>query len=293
MAISTADIKKLREMTNAGILDCKKALQENDGDMDKAVEYLREKGIASAEKKAGRTAAEGLVACESKANIATIVELNCETDFVAKNENFKEVVDKIVAHLLAEKPADLEAALEQTLVGEDKSVQKYLKESIAKIGENISMRRFKIAEKSDDDIFGTYLHMGGNIGVLVHLEGGNEEVAKDVAMHIAASNPRYLSKEEVPGEDIEKEREILTKQALAEGKPEHIVEKMVEGRLGKFYTLNCLVEQEFVKDTDITVQELLEQNSAVIKDFVRYEVGEGIAVEEEDFAAEVMSEVNK
>ncbi|WP_018250141.1 translation elongation factor Ts [Orenia marismortui] len=293
MSITTADIKELRGLTNAGILDCKKALQENDGDMDKAVEYLREKGIASAEKKAGRTAAEGLVAFESKANIAVIAEVNCETDFVAKNDNFKTVVNEILSHLLTQKPASVDEALKQELNGEGKALQEYLKESIAKIGENISLRRFEILEKSDDEIFGTYLHMGGNIGVLTHIEGGNEDVARDVAMHVAASNPSYLSKGDVPAEDLEKEREILTKQALEEGKPEHIVEKMVEGRLGKFYTLNCLLEQEFVKDTDITVQELLNNNDAKINEFVRYEVGEGIEVEEEDFAAEVMSEVNK
>jgi len=293
MAITTADIKKLREMTNAGILDCKKALQETDGDMDKAVEYLREKGIASADKKAGRTAAEGLVAFKTADNTATILEVNCETDFVARNENFKAVVDALANHVLTEKPANIEEALTQTLASEGKTVDKYLKESIAKIGENISFRRFEIFEKNDEETFGTYLHMGGNIGVLVQLQGGNEDVARDIAMHIAAVNPNYLSKDDVPSEDLDKEREILTKQALAEGKPEHIVEKMVEGRLGKFYTLNCLLEQEFVKDSDITIQQLVDQNDASVVNYVRYEVGEGIEVEETDFAAEVMGEVNK
>lgn len=293
MAITTADIKKLREMTNAGILDCKKALQETDGDMDKAVEYLREKGIASADKKAGRTAAEGLVAFKTADNTAAILEVNCETDFVARNENFKAVVDTLANHVLAEKPANVEEAINQTLNAEGKTVEKYLKESIAKIGENISFRRFEIFEKNDDEIFGTYLHMGGNIGVLVQLKGGNEDVARDIAMHVAAVNPSYLSKEDVPSEDLAKEREILTKQALAEGKPEHIVEKMVEGRLSKFYTLNCLLEQEFVKDSDMTIQQLVDQNDASIVNYIRYEVGEGIEVEETDFAAEVMGEVNK
>jgi len=293
MAITTADIKKLREMTNAGILDCKKALQETDGDMDKAVEYLREKGIASADKKAGRTAAEGLVAFKTVDDTAAILEVNCETDFVARNENFKVVVDALADHVLAENPADVEEALSQTLKAEDKTVEKYLKESIAKIGENISFRRFQIFEKNAEEIFGTYLHMGGNIGVLVQLQGGNEDLARDIAMHIAAVKPNYLSKEDVPSEDLDKEREILTKQALAEGKPEHIVEKMVEGRLGKFYTLNCLLEQEFVKDSDTTIQQLVDQNDASIVNYVRYEVGEGIEVEETDFAAEVMGEINK
>jgi len=293
MAITTADIKKLREMTNAGILDCKKALQETDGDMDKAVEYLREKGIASADKKAGRTAAEGLVAFKAVDDTAAILEVNCETDFVARNENFKVVVDALADHVLAENPADVEEALSQTLKAEDKTVEKYLKESIAKIGENISFRRFQIFEKNAEEIFGTYLHMGGNIGVLVQLQGGDEDLARDIAMHIAAVKPNYLSKEDVPSEDLDKEREILTKQALAEGKPEHIVEKMVEGRLGKFYTLNCLLEQEFVKDSDITIQQLVDQNDASIVNYVRYEVGEGIEVEETDFAAEVMGEINK
>ncbi|WP_027338722.1 translation elongation factor Ts [Halonatronum saccharophilum] len=293
MAISTADIKKLRGMTNAGILDCKKALQETDGDMDKAVEYLREKGIASAEKKAGRTAAQGLVSFKEEGNLAVVVEVNSETDFVAKNDNFKEVVDNIANHILSQRPESVESALEQPLLGEGKKVQEYLKESIAKIGENISLRRFEIFEKEDGDVFGTYLHMGGNIGVLTLLEGGDEESAKNIAMHIAAANPSYLNRDEVPSEDIEKEKEVLKNQALGEGKPEHIVEKIVEGRIDKFYSLNCLIEQEYVRDTDMTVGELLEEKEAQLKAFVRYEVGEGIEVEEEDFAKEVMSEVNK
>lgn len=293
MGISTADIKELRQKTNAGILDCKKALTENDGDMEKAVEYLREKGIASAEKRSGRTAAEGLVVVETEGNIAVIVEVNSETDFVAKNDNFKEVVNNISSHLISQKPADLDQALTQPLKGEGKAVEEYLKESIAKIGENISLRRFKVIEKNDAQVFGAYLHMGGSIGVLTLLEGEDEATAKNVAMHAAAANPSYLSREDVPQADIEKEKKVLKKQAEGEGKPEHIVEKIVEGRLGKFYTQNCLLEQEYVRDTDMTVKELLADKDLELEEFVRYEVGEGIEVEEEDFAKEVMNEVNK
>ncbi|GAB6137626.1 translation elongation factor Ts [Halanaerobaculum tunisiense] len=293
MAISTADIKELRERTGAGMLDCKEALQEKDGDLEEAVDYLRTEGIASAEKKAGRAATEGLASVKAQGNKAVIAEVNSETDFAAKNDKFQEVVEEIVNHLLSEEPADVDQALEQTLAGADKTVEKYLTEAITQIGENISLRRFEIIEKDDAAIFSTYIHMGGNIGVLALLEGGDEELAHNIAMHIAAANPDYLSRDDVPTADVEKEKKLLQEEAENEGKPEHIVEQIVKGRLDKFYEQNCLVEQEYIRDTDQTVGDLLAEAGATVKEFVRYEVGEGIEAEEEDFAEEVMSEVNK
>ncbi|AGB40659.1 translation elongation factor Ts [Halobacteroides halobius DSM 5150] len=293
MGISTADIKELREQTGAGMLDCKKALEENDGDLDEAVDYLRKQGIASAEKKAGRTASEGLASVKAEGNQAVIAEINSETDFAAKNDKFQEVVDQMTTHLLTKQPADVDEALNQTLVGSDKTVEEYFNEAISQIGENLSFRRFKLIERAADEVFGTYIHMGGNIGVLTLLEGGDEDLARNVAMHIAAANPDYLSRDDVPAEDVEKEKQVLQEQAENEGKPEHIVEQIVKGRLNKFYNQNCLVEQEYIRDTDKTVGDLLSEADATIKESVRYEVGEGIEVEEEDFAEEVMSEVNE
>ncbi len=292
MSITTADIKELRERTSAGILDCKKALNESDGDMDKAVDYLREKGIASAEKRSARTASEGLVAVKEKGDCAAIVEVNSETDFVAKNDKFKVIVEKLIDHVLENKPADIEEALEQNFANSSSTVEKFLKESIAEIGENISFRRFTLLEKSQGETFGVYLHMGGSIGVILKLDGGDAKLAKNVAMHIAAINPDYLDRDSVPTTDIEKEKKMLKKQAAKEDKPEHIIEKIVEGRLNKFYNQNCLLEQEYVKDSDVQISQLLDDNEAEIVEFIRYEVGEGIEVEEEDFAKEVENEIN-
>ena len=292
MSITTADIKKLRERTGAGILDCKKALNEVDGDMEKAIEYLREKGIASAEKRSDKTASEGLVAVKETANKAAIVEINCETDFVAKNDNFQDLVEKMVDHVLAEEPADIEQALELEIAGEGKSTEEFLKEKIAGIGEKISFRRFTLKTKADDEIFGTYLHMGGKIGVLLKLKDATSELAKNIAMHVAAVNPEYLDRDSVPSEDVAKEKEVLKNQALEENKPEHIVEKIVEGRINKFFQQNCLLEQEYVRDTDLTIAQLLAEKDSELVEFVRYEVGEGIEVEEEDFVAEVQNEIN-
>ena len=293
MGISTADIKELRERTSAGMLDCKKALNETDGDLEAAVDYLREKGMSSAEKKADRVAAEGLVAVKESDDCAVIVEINSETDFVAKTDEFKEVVNNITEHILVQQPNSVEDALEQPLKGEGKEVQQYLKESIAQIGEKITLRRFEIVEKDGEQTFATYLHMGGQIGVVVLLDNAEEKTAKNVAMHIAAANPDYLSREDVSESEVEKEKAILRKQAQQEDKPEHIIDKIVNGRLNKFYQQNCLLEQEYIRDTDLTIEELVDQKDVVIKEFVRYEVGEGIEVEEEDFAEEVMNEVNK
>ncbi len=287
-------VKELREKTGAGMMDCKKALTETDGDMDAAVDYLREKGMAKAAKKAGRIAAEGLAHIEVKGNEAVILEVNSETDFVAKNDSFKNMIATLGSHLLSQKPADVDAALSQKLNGEGDSVKEFIDSQIAKIGEKISLRRFEIVEKTDNDVFGAYLHMGGKIGVLTVLEGtSDEEAAKDVAMHIAAINPRYINRDSVPQEEVDREREVLKQQAMNEGKPENIVEKMVEGRLGKFFEEICLVDQNFVKDPDQKVGKYVKSKGGDVKTFIRYEVGEGLEKREENFADEVMNQVKK
>ncbi|QHS22275.1 elongation factor Ts [Virgibacillus sp. MSP4-1] len=294
MAVTAKMVKELREKTGAGMMDCKKALTETEGDMEKAVEFLREKGIAKAAKKADRIAAEGSTYIEVDGNTAVIFEVNAETDFVAKNDQFKNLLSDLGKHLVKQKPATVEEALQQKLHGEGETLESYITDAIAKIGEKISLRRFTVAEKTDNDAFGAYLHMGGRIGVLTVLEGTTDEsVAKDVAMHVAAVNPKYLSRDNVPKEEVDSEREVLKQQSLNEGKPEHIVEKMVEGRLGKFFQGICLLEQEFVKDPDQTVKKFVESNNAAVKQFVRYEVGEGMEKREENFADEVMGQVKK
>jgi elongation factor Ts len=294
MAISAQAVKELRERTGAGMMDCKKALEETNGDMEKAIDLLRERGIAKAAKKAGRVAAEGLTATAIQGNVAAIVEVNCETDFVAKNPEFQALVTDIAEHVAAHRPATVEAALEQPFKGNGPALSQVISEKIATIGENISLRRLAVLEKPDNGIFGSYLHMGGKIGVLVALEGSdNEALAKDLGMHVAAANPRYIDRSEVSAEEIEREREVLKNQALAEGKPANIVEKMVEGRLSKFFEEFCLAEQPFVKDPEKKISALLKEAGAVLKAFVRYQVGEGIEKKQEDFAAEVMAQVNK
>lgn len=276
------------------MMDCKKALTECNGDMDKAIEYLREKGLAKAAKKADRIAAEGLTTVVVDGNTAVILEMNCETDFVAKNETFQQFLAQTSQWLLKYQPQNVEEALALKVDGEETLEQK-LHGMISKIGENMKLRRFEIVKKSDQEAFGAYIHMGGTISVLAVLENTTDaELAKDVAMHIAALNPRYISREDVPQEVVNKEREILRQQALNEGKPEHIVEKMVEGRLGKFYQEVCLLEQEFVKNPDLTVAKLLKQAGDVkVKLFFRYQLGEGIEKKETNFAEEVMSQVKK
>lgn len=294
MAISAQMVKELREKTGAGMMDCKKALQETDGDIEKAINHLREKGIAKAGNKAERIAAEGTAHIEMDNNTAVLLEVNCETDFVTKNDQFKQFVTELGKHLIKEKPDTVEEALEQLLHGEGETVETYIKSIIATIGEKISLRRFTILNKTDNDAFGAYLHMGGSIGVLTLLEGTTDEsAAKDVAMHIAAVNPRYVSREDVDEEEVNREREVLKTQALNEGKPENIVEKMVEGRLGKFFEEICLLEQNFVKDPDMKVKKFVEDKGAVVKSFVRYGVGEGLEKREENFADEVMSQIKK
>ncbi|HIH0167456.1 TPA: translation elongation factor Ts [Staphylococcus aureus] len=289
--ISAKLVKELREKTGAGMMDCKKALTETDGDIDKAIDYLREKGIAKAAKKADRIAAEGLVHVETKGNDAVIVEINSETDFVARNEGFQELVKEIANQVLDTKAETVEALMETTLPN-GKSVDERIKEAILTIGEKLSVRRFAIRTKNDNDAFGAYLHMGGRIGVLTVVEGStDEEAARDVAMHIAAINPKYVSSEQVSEEEINHEREVLKQQALNEGKPENIVEKMVEGRLRKYLQEICAVDQDFVKNPDVTVEAFLKTKGGKLVDFVRYEVGEGMEKREENFADEVKGQM--
>ncbi len=291
MAISAKLVKELREKTGAGMMDCKKALTETDGDIDKAVDYLRENGIAKAAKKADRIAAEGLVHVETKGNDAVILEINSETDFVARNEGFQELVKEIANQALETKASSVEELNESKLPSGD-TVDGRMKEAIATIGEKLSIRRFAIRSKSDNDAFGAYLHMGGRIGVLSVVEGTtDEEAAKDVAMHIAAINPKYVSSDQVSEEELSHEKEVLKQQALNEGKPEKIVEKMVDGRMRKYLQEICAVDQDFVKDPDQTVESYLKSKGGKLVDFVRYEVGEGMEKREENFADEVKGQM--
>ncbi|MGG1574407.1 translation elongation factor Ts [Fictibacillus sp. NRS-1165] len=294
MAVTAQMVKELREKTGAGMMDCKKALTETNGDMEKAIDFLREKGIAKAAKKADRIAAEGLTSVVVDGNKAVILEVNSETDFVAKNENFTALINVLAKHLLEANVSTVEEALSSEIKSEGISVNDYLNNAIAKIGEKISLRRFQIIEKGDNAAFGAYLHMGGRIGVLSVVEGTTDEaVAKDVAMHVAAVNPRYISRDAVSEEEVAREREVLTQQALNEGKPENIVAKMVEGRLGKFFEEICLNDQSFVKDPDQKVGKYVASKGGTVKAFVRYEVGEGMEKREDNFAEEVMSQVKK
>ncbi|EUJ41155.1 translation elongation factor Ts [Brochothrix campestris] len=290
--ISAALVKELREKTGAGMMDCKKALVETEGDIDAAIDYLREKGISKAAKKSDRIAAEGLTNVLVDGNDAVLLEVNAETDFVAKNEEFLTVVNDLAKHLLAAKPADLAAALASE-INPGETVETYITSAMNKIGEKLSLRRFVIMSKTDADSFGSYLHMGGRIGSLTIVEGTTDEaVAKDVAMHIAAVNPKYVSRDQVAPEEIAHEKEVLTQQALNEGKPANIVEKMIVGRLNKFLAEISLLDQPFVKNPDLTVGKFVEEKGAKVASFVRYEVGEGIEKREENFAEEVMNQIN-
>ncbi|SOC35585.1 translation elongation factor Ts [Ureibacillus acetophenoni] len=291
MAITAQLVKELREKTGAGMMDCKKALVETNGDIDAAVDFLREKGLSSAAKKADRIAAEGTTYILAKGNEAVILEVNAETDFVAKNDKFQVLVASLAETLLSAKPESVEAALE-VVNAEGVKVVDQISSAVATIGEKITLRRFEIKTKTDADAFGSYLHMGGRIGVLVVLEGStNEEAAKDVAMHIAAINPTYVSRDQVSEEEVERERKVLTEQALNEGKPENIVAKMVEGRLGKFFEDICLLDQTFVKNSDQKVRDFVKATGGNVTSFVRYAVGEGIEKREDNFAEEVMNQV--
>ncbi|MBU8682372.1 translation elongation factor Ts [Bacillus haynesii] len=293
MAITAQMVKELREKTGAGMMDCKKALTETDGNMDKAIDLLREKGIAKAAKKADRIAAEGLTLIKTDGNTGVILEVNSETDFVAKNEGFKELLNDLADHILAEKPESVEAAMAQKMAN-GSTVEEYITSAVAKIGEKITLRRFAVLTKGDDAAFGAYLHMGGKIGVLTVLNGTtDEETARDIAMHVAAVNPRFISRDQVSEEEANREREILTQQALQEGKPENIVAKMVEGRLNKYFEEICLLDQAFVKNPDEKVKQVVAAKNATVETFVRYEVGEGIEKRQENFAEEVMNQVKK
>ena len=291
MVITAQMVKELREKTGAGMMDCKKALQQVDGNMDAALDFLREKGLSSAAKKADRIAAEGTTAIHVDGNEAIILEVNAETDFVAKNPGFQTLVKELSEHLLATKPATTEEALE-TKMSNGLSVADHISNAIAKIGEKLTLRRFEIRTKTDNDAFGPYLHMGGKISVLTILEGSTDaDAAKDVAMHIAALNPKYVSRDEVSEEEVEHERKILTEQALNEGKPENIVAKMVEGRIGKYFEEICVLDQAFVKNSDQKVGDFVKSTGGTLVEFIRYAVGEGIEKREDNFAEEVMSQV--
>ncbi|WP_458352850.1 translation elongation factor Ts [Peribacillus frigoritolerans] len=293
MAITAQLVKELREKTGAGMMDCKKALVQTEGDMEKAIDFLREKGIAKAANKGDRIAAEGLTSIVVEGNQAVILEVNSETDFVAKNEGFQILVKELAGFLLANKPESVEAALEQTMENGAK-VTDHINAAVAKIGEKLTLRRFQVVSKTDNDAFGAYLHMGGRISVLSVLEGTtDEEAAKSVSMHIAAINPKYISRDQVDASELEREREVLTQQALNEGKPEKIVAKMVEGRINKFYEEICVNEQAFVKNPDQKVGQFVESKGGKIQSFVRYEVGEGLEKRQENFAEEVMNQVKK
>jgi len=289
--IKAAQVKELRDRTGVGMMDAKKALVSADGDMDKAVDILREKGVATAAKKADRISAEGLSYIHVEGNVAAVVEVNSETDYVAKNEQFQTLVKDIAKTIATNKPASVEEAKELEMENGE-TISNAITSAITTIGENITLRRFEIVEKEDNEIFGAYEHMGGSISVLTLIEGGSEEVARNIAMHVAALNPQYLQREDVPQETRDHELNILSEQAKNEGKPEHIIEKMVEGRLNKWLGEISLVDQPYVKDGDKTVQEYLNDNNASIKSFTRLEVGEGIEKREEDFAEEVRNQMN-
>lgn len=295
---SMEKIKELREKTGAGVLDCKKALSETDGNIEEAVDYLREKGISDAAKKADRVAAEGLVnvMINDDRNKGLVVEINSETDFVAKNENFQNLVTEMSNHIMESDKKDVDSLLDEKWYDDDsKDVNTVLKEAIANIGENINLRRFE--KYTTDEFLHGYVHMNGKIGVLVEFAGEatdeNIKKANNIAMHIAAKAPEYISREEVSDEVIDKEKKIYKEQMLNQGKPEHIIDNIVEGKMNKYFTQICLVDQEYVRDTDLTVGELLDEANLEVKRFERYEIGEGIETEEEDFVSEVRAEVEK
>ncbi len=291
--ITASQVKELREKTGAGMMDCKKVLTETNGDEEKAIELLRERGIAKAAKKSDRIAAEGLVTTyiSDDGKIGVVVEVNAETDFVAKNEEFRNFVADIAKQVALKNPSNVEDLLSQKSISEtDKTVSEVLTNKIATIGENMSIRRFERYET--DNLLESYIHGDGKIAVLVEIENGTHELAKDICMQIAAARPEYLDREAVPQERLAKEMEILKAQAINEGKPEAIAEKIVQGRLGKFYSEICLVEQEFVKDPDIKIGKLVADKGAKIIRFARFEKGEGLEKKEENFAEEVAKQIN-
>lgn len=294
MKVTASMVKELRELTGAGMLDCKKALQETDGNMEAAVDWLRENGIAKAAKKASRIAAEGLADVVIDKNRAVILEVNSETDFVARNEQFQNLVHKLGEHILSVTPKDLEEALKSQIEGKD--LETYIAEAASTIGEKISLRRFEIVEKTDNDAFGDYLHMGGKIAVLVVLEGCKDTAgARDIAMHVAAMAPQFISRDDISDEYVEHERQIQTEIAKNDpktaDKPEKVMNGIIEGKLNKQLKEICLLEQPFVKNPDQTVKAYADSLTAKVRTVIRYEVGEGIEKKVVDFADEVMSQV--
>lgn len=290
MEITASMVKELREATGAGMMDCKKALSECNGNMDEAANWLREKGISKSAKKEARIAAEGLANIYIDGNKAVILEVNSETDFVSKNEEFKAMIDEIGNAILKGTAKTMDEAL--ALPSSEGTVQDLVVAKVAKIGEKLSFRRFEVVEKTEADNFGAYLHMGGKIAVLVVTEGATAEVAKDVAMQAAAMKPKYVFVEDVPADVLEEEKKVLKEQAMNEGKPAEIAEKMVAGRINKFYKEICLTKQAFIKDGDIDVETYVKNNKGSIKTMVRFEVGEGMQKREDNFAEEVMNQVN-
>ena len=288
--ITAQSVKELREKSGAGMLDCKKALEANDGNIEASIDWLREKGISKAAKKADRIAAEGLAAVLIEGNKAVVVEVNSETDFVAKNEEFKGLVNTILKTIINSDAKTVEEALQ--LPTEEGTLNDVIVSKTATIGEKLSLRRFKKVEKKDSESFGEYIHMGGKIAVLTVVDNASSEVAKDVSMHAAAMRPKYVKRSDVPTEEIEKERVVLKEQAVNEGKPAEIAEKMVEGRINKYYKEICLEEQPFVKDSDINVKTYVANNGGTITEMIRIEVGEGIEKKEENFAEEVAKQMN-
>lgn len=288
--ISASMVKELRETTGAGMLDCKKALEATNGNLEEAITWLREKGISKAAKKQSRIAAEGLAYAKVQDNKAVIVEVNTETDFVAKNDEFVNLVNIIADTILNSNVKTVEEALE--LTHEGKTLNDLIIEKTATIGEKISFRRFSLLTKNDNEVFGNYAHMGGKIVTLVKLEGNNAELAKDIAMHIAAMRPLYLDKTNVPSEVVDKEKEILTEQAKTEGLKEDKIAMVVNGRINKFYEEVCLNDQNFIKENKMKVSTYVKNNGSNILEFVRYEVGEGMEKKNENFADEVMKQIN-
>lgn len=287
--IDAKSVAELRAKTGAGMMDCKKALTETNGNMEAAIDYLREKGIAKAAKKESRIAAEGLANVYIDGNKAVILEVNSETDFVSKNEEFTGMLDTIGQTVLNSDAKTLEDVL--NLSCEDGTINDLVVAKTAKIGEKLSLRRVEVVNKKDDETFGSYLHMGGKIAVLTVLSGSNEEVAKDVAMQAAAMKPEYVTESEIPEDRIEREKAIFKEQAINEGKPADIAEKMVTGRLKKFFKEICLVSQPFIKDGDVDVQTYVKNNGGSVLSMIRFEVGEGMEKRNDNFAEEVMNQI--
>ena len=291
MSVTAAMVKALRERTGAGMMECKKALTEADGDMDSAVEELRKKGAAKADQKSGRIAAEGAISSmlSDDAKAGVLVEVNCETDFVAKDENFKRFGQKIAQTILLQRPKDVEALVKLKFAGSDQTVEEARVELFSKIGENLNIRRFTVVEAQAEGRVSAYLH-GSRIGVLISIEGGRPDLGRDLAMHVAASRPLCVSRADVPEQNLTKEREIFRAQAADSGKPEEIIAKIVEGRLQKYINEITLLGQPYVKDPDLSVKKLLDSEQAKVLEFIRYEVGEGLERKEDDFVAEVMAQ---